>query len=407
VSSGAKPMADEAAPAVSVIIPCYNQAIFLGEAIESVLGQTCRSFEVIVIDDGSPDDTQAVAARYPEVRYLRQPNRGMCPARHLGVDHSSAPNLVFLDADDRLMPDALETGLAALAEHPECAFVYGSFHRISSKGARTKTANPPRKLTGHYQHFLRRNFVSPASIMFRRAVFEEVGRFDSSVDVCADYDIYLRIARSYPVASHRHVVSERRIHDQQATMNFANMLRTVLKVHDRQRRFADLDPELSNAYAEGRLHYKEWYGEQLLTQTHLLLAGGQWGKALPNLATLARHYRDGFSRLCRGLRRSNSIDFHVVKTGGRAPETSAAKTSGPLRIDALTPDKVIAGEKFGETADGRSTLTVTCTGASPRTVVIFDGRALETQFSSETSVRAFVPDDLTSKEGSWPVFLLK
>src|ERR671914_179204 len=96
---------------VSVVIPCYNQAHFLGEAIESVLAQNYPHFEVVVIDDGSTDNTSEVASRYPGVRCIRQENQGLAGARNTGIRHSSGSYLVFLDSDDRLLPDALDTDL--------------------------------------------------------------------------------------------------------------------------------------------------------------------------------------------------------------------------------------------------------------------------------------------------------
>src|ERR687898_3616338 len=108
----------EAAPLVSVVIPCYNQARFLGEAIESVLAQSYPHFEVIVVDDGSTDNTSEVAASYAGVRYIRQENQGLAGARNAGIRRSRGSYLVFLDADDRLLADALEAGLASLEEHP-------------------------------------------------------------------------------------------------------------------------------------------------------------------------------------------------------------------------------------------------------------------------------------------------
>src|SRR3712207_4601210 len=106
-------------PLVSIVIPCYNQAHFLGEAIESVLAQTYPHFEVVVVDDGSTDNTEAVAARYPGVRCIRQENQGLAAARNTGIRRSNGSYLVFLDADDRLLPNALEVGLKHLKEHPE------------------------------------------------------------------------------------------------------------------------------------------------------------------------------------------------------------------------------------------------------------------------------------------------
>src|SRR6266496_4166301 len=93
---------------VSVVIPCYNHAHFLSEAIESVMAQTWQQFEVIVVDDGSVDNTREVALRYSGVRYIRQTNQGLSASRNTGLRHSNGNFLVFLDADDRLRPAALE-----------------------------------------------------------------------------------------------------------------------------------------------------------------------------------------------------------------------------------------------------------------------------------------------------------
>src|SRR5918995_1252705 len=112
---------------VSVVIPCYNQAHFLVEAIESVLAQSYPRFEIVVVDDGSTDDTSEVAARYPGVRYVYQNNQGVSAARNSGLARSEGEYVVFLDADDRLLPEALEAGLRCLEARPECAFVSGYF----------------------------------------------------------------------------------------------------------------------------------------------------------------------------------------------------------------------------------------------------------------------------------------
>src|SRR5918995_6791294 len=110
---------------VTVVIPCYNQAHFLGEAIESVLSQSYKRFEIVVVDDGSTDDTSEVATRYPRVRCIRQENRGLAGARNTGIRHCQGEYVVFLDADDRLLPEALEAGVREPGAHPEGAFVSG------------------------------------------------------------------------------------------------------------------------------------------------------------------------------------------------------------------------------------------------------------------------------------------
>lgn len=108
-----------------MIIPCYNHAQFLAPAIESVPAQTYSNFEIVVADDDSNDNTAEVVKHYPLVRCVYQENAGLSNARNTGLRHSSGEFLVFLDADDRLLPHALEVGVGRIQEHPECAFVSG------------------------------------------------------------------------------------------------------------------------------------------------------------------------------------------------------------------------------------------------------------------------------------------
>ena len=109
---------------VSVIIPCYNGARFLSETIESDLAQTYPHFEVIVVNDGSIDTTEEVVSRYFGVRYIRQENQGVAIARNTGLSESHGAYVVFLDQEDRLLPNALEVGINCLKTHTDCTFVY-------------------------------------------------------------------------------------------------------------------------------------------------------------------------------------------------------------------------------------------------------------------------------------------
>src|SRR3712207_1908731 len=165
-------------PLVSVVIPCYNQAHFLGEAIESVLAQSYPNVEIIVVDDGSTDATSEVARSYPKVRLVRQENQGLSGARNAGLARSEGEYVVFLDADDRLLPEALETGVEYLEARPECAFVSGPCNRITADGSPLPTR--PRLHVGgdHYLTLLQRCYIMPpAAVVYRRAVFESVGCF--------------------------------------------------------------------------------------------------------------------------------------------------------------------------------------------------------------------------------------
>ena len=115
---------------VSVIIPCYNHARFLGEAIVSVIRQSYPHIEIIVVDDGSTDDTEQVITSYPNIQHIRQENLGVSRARNMGLSMSRGAYVLFLDADDRLLPDAVATGVHALASRKEYAFAFGLFVSI-------------------------------------------------------------------------------------------------------------------------------------------------------------------------------------------------------------------------------------------------------------------------------------
>src|SRR5215218_5649179 len=195
---------------VSVVIPCYNQARFLGEAIRSVLCQGYTDLEIIVVDDGSEDGTEEVASGYakedPRVRLIRQENRGLSAARNRGLAEASGEYVVFLDSDDRLLAKALEVGVRELESHPECAFVSGHYRPISAQGDVYAVPRQNRVDGDRYLALLRDNYISmPASVMYKRWVFGEVGGFDGSVDAAADWDFYLRVARRFPIHHHGEV----------------------------------------------------------------------------------------------------------------------------------------------------------------------------------------------------------
>jgi glycosyltransferase involved in cell wall biosynthesis len=265
----------EALPAMSVavIIPTFNHARFLGEAISSVLAQTRPADEIIVVNDGSIDDPAAVVAGFPGVRLIRQENRGLSAARNRGLQSCTTSHVVFLDADDRLLPIALETGLNHAARYPDCAFVYGGYYEVSedrsSRGpdCRTTTVNCD------YLELLRGNNIGlPATVLYRRECLMEVGGFDETLRGCQDYDLYLRIAQRYPISSHETIVAEYRKHDHNMSNNNSMMLREALFVLDRhERRTVPSTAELA-ALQKGRARSREYWASKMLET-----ARARWG----------------------------------------------------------------------------------------------------------------------------------
>jgi glycosyltransferase involved in cell wall biosynthesis len=176
-----------------VVIPCYNQARFLGEAIQSVLCQGYPDLEIIVVDDGSNDGTEEVASRFakedPRVRLIRQGNRGLAAARNRGLAEAGGEYVVFLDSDDRLVGETLEVGVRELVAHPGCAFVSGICRKITADGSIVPGWEQFRVRDDPYIELLRSCPVYVPAVMYRRSVFEAVGGFDTSYKAAEDNDL--------------------------------------------------------------------------------------------------------------------------------------------------------------------------------------------------------------------------
>jgi glycosyltransferase involved in cell wall biosynthesis len=158
---------DRGVPLVSVIIPCYNQAHYLVDAIESALAQTHPRVQIVVVDDGSVDNTAEVALHYPDVCFVRQPNQGLGNARNAGFRSSSGEYVAFLDADDRLRPTAAETHLQCFAEHPEAAFVVGDIDLIGADGSYLRSPRWPELASNQYEQLLKVDHVANTiAVMF-------------------------------------------------------------------------------------------------------------------------------------------------------------------------------------------------------------------------------------------------
>jgi glycosyltransferase involved in cell wall biosynthesis len=194
------------APRVTVIIPTFNMAAFIGEAIESVLNQTFQSYELIVIDDGSTDETALVAQRYESrIRYVHQANAGANAARNHGIRLGRGSAIAFLDADDVWLPRKLELQVALLDERPDVKLVGCGYSERDLK------------LQSVEREVVRRNFPSheallealsiaqliPGSgsgVLIARECFDVVGTFDETLKVAQDWDMWLRIVARYNAA---------------------------------------------------------------------------------------------------------------------------------------------------------------------------------------------------------------
>ena len=188
------------APLVSVIIPTYNRREMVREAIDSVLAQTYRTFELIVVDDGSNDGTQDVLAGYGEaLRVCTQANRGVAAARNRGVLGAAGSYLAFLDSDDLWSPHKLEAQVAFMQENPQ-AQICQTEEIWFRHGVRVNPRMKHRKPSGDiFRASLELCLVSPSAVMMTRGLFDAAGGFDEAFAACEDYDLWLRIAKSCPV----------------------------------------------------------------------------------------------------------------------------------------------------------------------------------------------------------------
>lgn len=252
-------------PDVTVVVNCCNDLEFLEHALGSVLSQTRQAKEIIVVDDGSVEDPARITGRYTRVRLIRQSNQGLAAARNTGLSAASAEMIVFLDADDLLLPHALDAGLACHLRAPGSAFVYGGHRRVDQHG---RPIGPDRyDAVGNepYRNFLCGNIIGMhATVMYRRDKLLEAGGFSPALRRCEDYDLYLRLSRTLPVASHPAIVAEYRWHGGNMSGNRRTMLRSVLSVHGCQAIFADRSPDTAADWRRGRRIWRDYYASEVM-----------------------------------------------------------------------------------------------------------------------------------------------
>ena len=219
-------------PIVSVIIPTYNRAGLIQEALESVLRQTFKDYEIIVVDDGSTDNTPEVLKPYRHrIRYVHQENQGISAARNWGILLSRGAYIAFLDSDDLWYPEKLEKQIAYLEAHPKVGLLYGQILCRTDSGIEKVL---PRRVVTSFQELLRESNTIPTSVVVaRKKCFESVGLFNASFPVAEDFELWLRVARHFQIDYLRGIVAEYRMHGSNTTQNLEKVYRGYLKVFDK------------------------------------------------------------------------------------------------------------------------------------------------------------------------------
>ena len=184
---------------VSTIIPTYNRQDYIIIALKSVLSQTYKDYEIIIVDDGSTDETKKVLAPYRDkIRYFYHENRGIPATRNRGIREAKGDCIAFLDSDDYWLPHKLEQQISCFKENPHYGMVATRGSSISPDG-KFRKKNRPGKSGWIMTDLFKANFIRTSSAMIRKECFEKVELFDESLAQCQEYDLWLRLARHYPI----------------------------------------------------------------------------------------------------------------------------------------------------------------------------------------------------------------
>lgn len=232
-------------PKISVIIPTYNRADLLKEAVDSVLAQTYQDFELLIIDDGSTDHTRELLVSYEtHVTYLFQENRGVSNARNLGIRSSTGQYITLLDSDDLWLPSKLEQQVTVMEQDPNLQLCHTEETWIR-RGVRVNPKKKHQKYGGYiFPCCLPLCVISPSSVMIRRMLFDEVGYFDEELPACEDYDLWLRITKTYPVHFiETPLIIKRGGHDDQLSRKYWGIDRFRIQALEKLLQTGDLTPE--------------------------------------------------------------------------------------------------------------------------------------------------------------------
>jgi glycosyltransferase involved in cell wall biosynthesis len=254
-------------PVVSVIIPAYNCELFLADTISSVLNQSFRNFEIIVINDGSTDNTARIAENFVKsgkVKILHQNNSGVSAARNRGAEVANGKYLAFLDSDDIWLPDNLIEKLGALKDNPSCGLAHADCEFIDGKGRKTGDLLQGKTGAVHRDLLLWNGTVipGPSSILVTAEAFNLTGGFDPLFSTAADQDFFFNLTAKFPVIRVPKILSQYRIHGCNMHMNIAAMEKDHLGVYKKA--------------AKRKLFESAAFRRRCFSELYFILAGSWW-----------------------------------------------------------------------------------------------------------------------------------
>ncbi|MBI3408477.1 MAG: glycosyltransferase [Planctomycetes bacterium] len=269
-------------PLLSVIIPTYNCAPYVAMAVTTALSQSYTPLEVVVVDDGSSDNTKERLSRWSHrIRYVHQAKGGVSKARNRGIQEAKGDLIAFLDADDQWLPEKLSEQWQCLRAHPDAGLVHTDvFHVHEPAGERTYVYRARERLSGCcYTEFFWGNCLTTSTVLVTRSCIQEIGTFDERIRGASteDLDLWLRIARRYPLAYVRKPLALYRYHGANNSLNRRAMLQDEFYVLSKAlqadpslwkqlgaaricRRMADLASQAGNANLDaGDARMAHWY----------------------------------------------------------------------------------------------------------------------------------------------------
>jgi len=234
-------MVSRSSPLISVIIPTYNYGNFVCDAVSSALAQSYEPVEVIVVDDGSQDDTPQSLSRYgSKIRYIRQENRGLSAARNRGIHEAKGEYIALLDADDVWETEKLRRQMELLI-NSQAGMAYSLVSYIDARGlslevehGRWAISREPRK------DLLFKNTIAPSTALIKRECFNKVGFFDETLKSSEDWDMWLRIAAHFQIVCLAEPLVRYRLHNSNMSKNVDGMIEQSIRVLERYR-----DPGMS------------------------------------------------------------------------------------------------------------------------------------------------------------------
>jgi glycosyltransferase involved in cell wall biosynthesis len=219
-------------PKVSVIIPTFNYAQYTKQAVESVLNQSFQNIELLIVDDGSTDETRTIlrGIEDPRVTCIFQENRGVQVARNVGIRLAKGEYIAFLDADDYWMPYRLEKQISILDTFPSVALVYSLFYVVDAQG-NVKGIKPEKIYSGRVlEQLLLNNFIGILTVLVRKSCFEKEGLIDEKLTVAGDWEMWLRLAAKYEFVGLNEPLASYRIHFTNAHLNRVLMYKQNIQI---------------------------------------------------------------------------------------------------------------------------------------------------------------------------------